>query len=194
MRYTSDNNKIKTLRIDYLTENKNSTTLVLLAWNLFLKHKIHHIPPETKQICVYSVSHERNNMHIYVMDMIQRRLKINLVYISLPLHHGHNICDGHFAHGKQKLRSMVVNSGVKGFRQVVTAIRQVATSVHIVNYEHELGQPRNKVTGILKYFGFMFTGDDKVVLFDQSLKFDERQEKIVNLDQQYRIRVDHYVN
>ena len=89
---------------------------------------------------------------------------------------------------------MVVNSGVKGFTQVVTAIRQVATSVHIVNQEHELELPRNKVTGILKYFGFMFTGDDKVRLFDQSLKFDGRPEKIVNLDQQYRIRVDHYVN
>ena len=91
-----------------------------------------------------------------------------------PPHHGHNICDGHLDHGKQKLSSIVVNSGVKGFRQVPTAIQQVATSVHIVNYEHEVEQPRNKVTGILKYFGFMFTGDDKVRLFDQSLKFDGR--------------------
>ena len=194
MRYTSDNNKIKTLQFDYLTKNKNSTTLVLLAWDLFLKHEIHHIPPGTKQIWVYSDSHKRNNMHIYVMGMIQRRLQINLVYVSLPPHHGHNICDDHFAHGKQKLRSIVVNSRVKGFTQVVTAIRQVATSVHIVNYEHELEQPRNKVTGILKYFGFMFTGDDKVRLFDQSLKFDGRPEKIVYLDQQYRIHVDNYFN
>ena len=103
MRYTSDNNKIKTLRFDYLTKNKNSITLVLVAWDLFLKHEIHHIPPGTKQIWVYSDSHERNNMHIYVMDMIQRRLQINLVYVSLPPHHVHNICDGHFAHGKRKL-------------------------------------------------------------------------------------------
>ena len=73
---------------------------------------------------------------------------------------------------------MAVNSGVKGFTQVVTAIRQVETSVHIVNYEHELEQTRNKVIGILKYFGFMFTGDDKVRLFHQSLKFDGRPEKL----------------
>ena len=58
-------------------------------------------------------------MHIYVMDMIQRRLNINAtyVYFSLPPHRGHNLCDGHFARGKQKLRSMVVNDGVKSFHK-----------------------------------------------------------------------------
>ena len=72
------------------------------------------------------------------MDMIQSRLKINVTYISLPPHHGHNICDGHFALGKQKLRSIVVNSGVKSISEVFSAIKQVATTVHMVDYEKEV--------------------------------------------------------
>ena len=108
---------------DYLTKNKNSTTLVLIAWNLFLKYEKNYIPKITKKIWIYSDSHERNNMHVYVIDMIQRKLNIDATYVSLPPHHGHNIFDGHFAHGKQKLRSTVVNSGVKGFGQVVSAIK-----------------------------------------------------------------------
>ena len=115
MRYRKDNYSIQTLRFDYLTKNKNSITLVLLAWNLFLKDHSHHIPHETQQIWIYSGSHERNNLHVYVMDMIRRRLNINVTYVSIPPHHGHNICDGHLARGKQKLRSMVVNDGVKSF-------------------------------------------------------------------------------
>ena len=67
---------IQTLRFDYLTKNKNSTTLVLLAWDLFLTHDVHYIPLGTKQIWIYSDSHERNNMHVYVMDMIQSTKKI----------------------------------------------------------------------------------------------------------------------
>ena len=108
-------------------------------------------------------------------------------------HHGHNVCDGHFAHGKQKLRSMVVNSGVNGFGKVASSIKQVATKVHIVNYEQQMEQPKNKIAGILKYFGFMFLGDGKVQLYDQNLKFDEPPEKVINLDENYRIILDSYV-
>ena len=103
------------------------------------------------------------------------------------------VCDGHFAYGKQKLRSMVVNSGVKGFGQVVSAIKQVATKVHIVNYEQQMEQHKNNIAGILKYFDFMFLGDGKVQLYDQNLKFDELPEKVINLDENYRIILDSYV-
>ena len=77
------------------------------------------------------------------MDMIQSRLNINVtyVYISIPPYHGHNICDGHFARGKQKLRSIVVNDGVRSFSQVISAVEKVATTVRINNYEKELGKP-----------------------------------------------------
>ena len=194
MRYRTNNNTIQTLRFDYLTKNKNSTTLVLLAWNLFLKHEQHYIPQGTQQIWIYSDSHERNNMHVYVMDMIQRRLKINVAYVSLPPRHGHNICDGHFAHGKQKLKSMVVNSGVKSFTQVVNAVEKVATKVHIVSYEQELEQPRNKIVGILKYFGFVFVGDGKLHMYDQNLKFHEPPKRVAHLDHDYRILLDDYTN
>ena len=194
MRYRTYNGTIQTLRFDYLTKNKNSTTLVLLAWNLFLKHHKNYIPPITKKIWIYSDSHERNNMHVYVIDMIQRKLNLDVTYVSLPPHHGHNICDGHFAHGKQKLRSMVVNSGVKGFGQVISAIKQVPTKAHIVNYEQQMEQPKNKIAGILKYFGFMFLGDGKVQLYHQNLKFDEPPEKVIQLDENYRIILDSYIN
>ena len=194
MRYRKDDGMIQTLRFDYLTKNKNSTTLVLLAWDLFLTHDVHYIPLGTKQIWIYSDSHERNNMHVYVMDMIQRRLNINVTYVSLPPHHGHNICDGHFAHGKQKLRSMVVNSGVKCFSQVIAAVEQVATTIHIVNYEKELEQPKKKIIGILKYFGFMFAGDGKLQMYDQNLKFYEPLKRVVDLDQNYRTFLDNYTN
>ena len=72
------------------------------------------------------------------MGMIQRRLKINFTYISIPPYYGHNICNGYFARGKQKLRSMVVNSWVKSISEVFSAIKQVATTVHIVDYEKEV--------------------------------------------------------
>ena len=193
MRYRTDNDTIRTLKFDYLTKHKNSTLLVLLAWNLFLRHDAHYIPPGTQKIWIYSDSHERNNMHIYVMDMIQRILKVNVSYISLPPHHGHNISDGHFAHGKQKLRATAVNSGVKGFEQVVSVIQQVATKVRVINYEQELGKPAKKIVGILKYFGFVFIGDGKARLYDQNLKFDEQPQKVVNLDETYRIRIDQYL-
>ena len=78
MRCRKDDGTVQTLRIDYLTKKKIFTTLVLLAWNLFLKYDSHYIPHETHQIWIYSDSHERNNLHVYVMDMIQRRLKINV--------------------------------------------------------------------------------------------------------------------
>ena len=171
MRYRKNDGTIQILRFDYLTKNKNSTTLVLLAWDLFLKYDKNYIPCETQQIWIYSDSHERNNMHVYVMDMVQRRLNINVTYISLPPRHGHNICDGHFAHGKLNLRSIVVNSGVKCFAQVVSAIKQVATTVHIVSYEKKMKKSRMKIVGLLKYFGFMFIGDGKLYMYDQNLKF-----------------------
>ena len=81
------------------------------------------------------------------MEMIQRRLNINVtyVYISLSPYHGHNICDGHFARGKQKLRSMVVNDGVKSFSQVISAVEKFATTVRIINYEKESGKPSKKL-------------------------------------------------
>ena len=72
------------------------------------------------------------------MDMIQRRLNINFTYISIPPYYGHNICNGYFARGKQKLRSMVVNSGAKSVSEKISAIKQVATTVHIVDYEKEV--------------------------------------------------------
>lgn len=196
MRYRKYDGTVQTLRFDYLTKNKNSTTLVLLAWNLFFKYDSHYIPHETHQIWIFSDSHERNNLHIYVMDMIQRRLKVNVTYISLPPHHGHNICDGHFARGKQKLRSMVVNSGVKSISEVISAIKQVATTVHIVDYEKEIEKPAKKIViaGILKYFGFMFVGDGKLRMYDQNLKFHEPPKKVVDLDQNYRIILDNFTN
>ena len=122
MRYRKDDGTVKTLRFDYLTKNKIFTTFALLAWNLFLKYDSHYIPHEIHQIWIYSDSHERNNLQVYVMDMIQRGLNINVTYVSLPPHHGNNICDGHFARGKQKLRSMVANDGVKSFSQVISAV------------------------------------------------------------------------
>ena len=81
MRYRKDDGTVQTLRFDYLTKNKIFTTLVLHAWNLFLKYDSHYITHETHQIWIYFDSHERNNLHVYVMDMIQRRLKINVTYI-----------------------------------------------------------------------------------------------------------------
>ena len=196
MRYRKYDGTVQTLRFDYLTKNKNSTTLVLLAWNLFFKYDSHYIPHETHQIWIFSDSHERNNLHIYVMDMIQRRLKVNVTYISLPPHHGHNICDGHFDCGKQKLRPMVVNSGVKSISEVISAIKQVATTVHIVDYEKEIEKPAKKIViaGILKYFGFMFVGDGKLRMYDQNLKFHEPPKKVVDLDQNYRIILDNFTN
>ena len=194
MRYRKDNYSIQTLRFDYLTKNKNSTTLVLLAWNFFLKHHSHYIPHETQQIWIYSDSHERNNLQVYVMDMIQRRLNINVTYVSLPSHHSHNIYDGHFARGTQKLRSMVVNDGVKSFSQVISAVEKVATIVRIINYEKELGKPSKKIVGVLKYFGFMFAGDGKLRMYDQNLEFHEPPKRVVDLDQHYRVILDNYTN
>ena len=112
--------------------------MVLLAWNLFLKYDSHYILHETYQIWIYSDSHESNNLHVYMMGIIQRRLKINVTYISIPPYYGHNICNGYFARGTQKLRSVVVNSGVKSISEVISAIKQVATTVHIVDYEKEV--------------------------------------------------------
>ena len=194
MRYRKDNGMIETLRFDYLTKNKSSTTLVLLAWDLFLKHDRHYIPDGTNEIWIYSDSHERNNMHVYVIDMIQRRLKMNVTYVSLPPRHGHNICDGHFAHGKQKLRSMVVNSGVKGFAEVIFAIEQVAITVRVINYQEELEKPRKKIIGLLKYFGFVFVGDGKLRIYDQNLKFHGPPKSVIDLDQDYRILLHNYIN
>ena len=128
------------------------------------------------------------------MDMVQRRLNINVTYISLPPRHGHNICDGHFAHGKLNLKSIVVNSGVKCFAQVLSAIKRVATTVHIVSYEEELKKPSKKIAALLKYFGFKFVGDGKLHLYDQNLKFQEPSKRIIDLDQDYRILLDDYIN
>ena len=145
MRYRKYDGTVQTLRFDYLTKNKNSITLVLLAWNLFLKYDSHYIPHETHQIWIYSDSHERNNLHLYVLGMIQRRLEINFTYISIPPYYGHNICNGYFARGKQKLRSMVVNSGVTSISEVISVIKQAATTVHIVDYEKEVENLKKKI-------------------------------------------------
>ena len=130
------------------------------------------------------------------MDMIQRRLNINVtyVYISLPPHHGHTICDGHFARGKQKLRSMVVNGEVKSFSQVISAVEKVAPTVRVINYEKELGKLSKKIVGVLKYFGFMFAGGGKLRMYDQNLEFHEPPKRVVDFDQDYRVILDNYTN
>ena len=71
------------------------------------------------------------------MDMIQWKLEINFTYISIPPYYGHNICNGSFVRGTQKLRSVVVNSGAKSISEVISEIKQVVT-VHIVDYEKEV--------------------------------------------------------
>lgn len=40
----------------------------------------------------------------------------------------------------------------------------------------------------------MFLGDGKVQLYDQNLKFDEPPEKVIQLDENYRIILDSYIN
>ena len=102
MRYRKDYGTVQTLRFDYLTKNKIFTTLLLLTWNLFLKYDSYYIIHETHQIWIYSDSHESNNLHVYMIDMIQRRLKINVTYISIPPYYGHNICNSCFARRKKK--------------------------------------------------------------------------------------------
>ena len=48
-----------------------------------------------------------------------------------------------------------MNNGVKSISEVISAIKQVATTAHIVDYEKEIEKPAKKIViaGILKYFG-----------------------------------------
>ena len=89
-----------------------------------------------------------------------------------------------------------MNSGVKSISEVISAIKQVATTVHIVNYQMEIEKPakKNFIAGILKYFGFMFLGDGKLRMYHQNLQFHEPPKKVVDLDQNYRIILDNFTN
>ena len=84
----------------------------------------------------------------------------------------------------------------KSISEVISTIKQVATTVHIVDYEKEIEKPPKKIViaGILKYFGFMFVGDGKLRMYDQNLKFHEPPKKVVDLDQNYRIILDNFTN
>ena len=125
--------------------------------------------------------------------MIQRRLKKNVLYISLPPYHGHNICDGHFAHGKQRLRSIAVNNALQSIEQVVTAINNISTSVNIIDYDKNISQPTEKIHKIKNYFGFLFLGDGLVYLYDQNLKFDDNPQESFELDASFQKVVDEFV-
>ena len=79
---------------------------------------------------------------------------------------------------------------------MISAIKQVATTVHNVDYEKEVENftKKNGIDGILKYFGLMFVRDRKLRIYDQSLKFHEPPKKVVDLDQNYRIILDNFTN
>ena len=79
------------------------------------------------------------------MDLIQRRSVKNVLYIWLPLYHGHNICDGHFAHGKQRLKPMAIGSGTKNIEQVVATMNEVSTNINIIEYDKNVIQPIHKI-------------------------------------------------
>ena len=71
---------------DYLTRNNPSTISLLRVWDSFLRNESHQIPSTISTLCIYSDSHEKNNMHVYIMDMIQRRLKKNcLIHFITPV-------------------------------------------------------------------------------------------------------------
>ena len=123
----------------------------------------------------------KNNLYVYVMDLIQRRSGKNVLYISLPQYHCHSICDGHFAHGKQRLKSMAIGSGIMNIKQVVAAINKVSTSVYIIEYDKNVIQPIHKIQNIKKYFGFHFIGDGFVHLYDQNLQFDDNPQQSFQL-------------
>ena len=187
------NNINKISYFDYLTRNNASTISLLRVWNSFLRNESHQIPSTISTLCIYSDSHEKNNMHVYIMDMIQRRLKKTVLYISLPLYHGHNICDGHFAHGKQRLKSIAIYNGLQSIEQVVTAISTISTSVNIIEYDKNISQPTEKIVKIKKYFGFLFLRDGLVYLYDQNLKFDDDPQKSFKLGASFRKVVDEFV-
>ncbi len=191
---SKDHNLTTISYFDYLTRNKASTISLLRVWNSFLRNESHQIPSTISTLCIYSDSHEKkNNMHVYIMDMIQRRLKKTVLYISLPPYHGHNICDGHFAHGKQRLKSIAIDNGLQSIEQVVTAISTISTSVNIIEYDKNISQPTEKIVKIKKYFGFLFVGDGLVYLYDQNLKFDHDPQESFKLSASFRKVVDEFV-
>jgi len=92
------------------------------------------------------------------MDYVQQQLKIHLTYISLPPRHGHNLCDGHFAHLKLKLRNNAVKSGVYNMAQIIQASNDIGATADDITCIHYVTFPRKSIKGIKSIFYYEYDG------------------------------------
>ena len=181
---------------DYFTHNRVNGSYVLRCFDRWRCDHSAKLPPNIDTVYIFSDSHERSNAHVYICDYLRRKMRKKVVYVSFAPRHGHSNCDGHFAHGKQKLRNMVTSDGVRTVAQAMQAFASVATTVDFLSYKDILpAMPVNvKLKGINSFFAFVYEVDGSdVKLYDYHLNFAAAPQRVHKLNPNYIAAVDAYL-